>query len=462
MVSESETQTAMTTVRFSWGWHKRLTNRISSLLRNVRPQRINASRYDEDTFGVHSTPSATLVERHKSANARMATSSESRSKGKRRAAIRPTVLRNETSSSNVSKRRSKSIERWARSTSKNAAHDLNAARLLAERRGSETLLLPESQAGPSQPHSRPSSRGRETPTLPGGQHHNRFSFSSMKYWRPHSHKPPASQASSPLDTSSATSYSHGIEKKTGISAEITVRRSDEVLRHHGREPHHNTHDDDGMLTAARRASSWGEPIHYVEDVTSLNSGEHDLLDDDAMFIGAGGICNDPSTLVSNLPLGLTNHAPEVINNLSHSVRHPQPERLLIGASIPSVLDPSTSDHRQLRSATTSPSPLAQVVYGSQMAHSDDDDDDGDGGEEYDDDEDDDLDDDSSFFRDTHAERQAESEAFRAGLSQMYHNLEDEDSEEEVPIEVKRRRPSVSVTAASPPPLSDFSDDSPMR
>ncbi|KAH7884290.1 hypothetical protein F5I97DRAFT_1435953 [Phlebopus sp. FC_14] len=36
MVTESETRTAMTTARFSWGWHKRLTNRISSLFRGVR------------------------------------------------------------------------------------------------------------------------------------------------------------------------------------------------------------------------------------------------------------------------------------------------------------------------------------------------------------------------------------------------------------------------------------------
>jgi [calcium/calmodulin-dependent protein kinase] kinase len=67
--------------------------------------------------------------------------------------------------------------------------------------------------------------------------------------------------------------------------------------------------------------------------------------------------------------------------------------------------------------------------------------------------------DSSFFREPHADRQAESQAFQANTSLMYgEEDEDESDEETVPIEVKRRRPSVSVTATSPVHLSESSDD----
>jgi [calcium/calmodulin-dependent protein kinase] kinase len=93
--------------------------------------------------------------------------------------------------------------------------------------------------------------------------------------------------------------------------------------------------------------------------------------------------------------------------------------------------------------------LQQVAYESESSGTSEDD--------YDDL--DDFDDDSSFFRDTHRDRQAESEALQASTSLMYEGVdEDESDEETVPIEVKRRRPSVSVTATSPVPLSDFSDD----
>ena len=209
-----------------------------------------------------------------------------------------------------------------------------------------------------------------------------------------------------------------------------------MLRYHGKEFSRSVHHNNGVLSAARRASSWGEPVNYVEDVTSVNSGEQDGIDDDAMFLGAGGV--EPTTLVSNLPLGL-NQATEAINHASTVLRHPQPERLHHGPSIHICCDVPPHDsalNRHHHSTTTSPSPLHHVAYESDLNHTSE--------EEYED-----FDSDSSFFRDTRS-REHEREAFRANVSQMYEE-DAEESDEEVPIEVKRRRPSVSVTAASPPP-----------
>lgn len=338
MVTESDTRTAMTTVRFSWGWPKRLTRRISSLFKGVRPSRATSSHHDEDDFGVCSSPTI-AVERHKSASARMS-SSEFDEEGKRRGVARSVIVRND-STPNMG-RREESIERWARNASKSRAHESNIGRSPSRQREPKTLLpLDQSQPSASCSQGRSTNGGRDNVTTP--------------------------------------------------------------------------------------------------------------LPDDAMFLGAGGVCNDPSSLISsNLPLGLNQsicHSPVVL-------RHPQPERIYIAPPTSAVPDPSLHDsghsrHLPIRSATQSPSPLQQVAYESDSSGPSEDD--------YDDL--DDFDDDSSFFRDTHRDRQAESEALQASTSLMYDGVdEDESDEETVPIEVKRRRPSVSVTAASPVPLSDFSDD----
>ncbi|KIJ04938.1 hypothetical protein PAXINDRAFT_183024 [Paxillus involutus ATCC 200175] len=463
VVTENETRTAMTTAKFTWGWHRRLTNRISSLFRNVRTPRPSSSRNrqdddnDDDNIGVHSLPSSVVVERHKSSNTRLA-GPDMREKQKRRRGARSVILRNE-STPNMARRREQSIERWARSASKGPPQDPNSnvAHGTVSRRASETLPSGENRphlvvgsSHSSKTQSRPSSRERAQVSEPS---RHRFSLSSMKYWRPRSsHK--TSQASSPLNTSSGTSISQGNPPEPGPSADIMARRSDEVLRHHDKGSLRNGDELCGTFTAARRASSWGEPMNYVEDVTSLNSGDHEGLDDDTMFLGAGGIAKEPTTLVSNLPWGL-NQATEAISLPPPALRHPQPERLYIGPSVHPSCDTSPHDsthNRHLRSTTASPSPLHLVTYESDLNQTSED--------EYDED----LDSDSSFFRDTHRQRQRE--AIRPSASLMYEDADEEESDEEtVPIEFKRRRASVSATAASPPPphpLSDFSDDARSR
>ncbi|KAF8554445.1 kinase-like protein [Imleria badia] len=450
MVTENETRTAMTTARFTWGWHKRLTNRISSLFRTVRtPRSSRRNDEDENNTGVQSLPAIVAVGRHKSAAARL----PGPEKRKKRI-VRSVVQRND-STPNMDRSREKSIERWARSAANASSQDpnSNSARLASgPRRGSGTLnppgeIHPRSTANSSHStgsQTRPSSRGKDgssTPLPENGRSPHRFSLTSV--WHPHSAHKTASQASSPQDSSSGVSIFQEDALKPGPSMDILARRSDEVLRHHGRECLQSVHHDHGLLTAARRASSWGDPINYVEDVTSLNSGEQDGIDDDAMFLGAGGV--EPTTLVSNLPLGI-NQATEAINHASTVLRHPQPERLHLAPSVHICCDvpPHDSTPNRHHRSTTSPSPLHHVAYESDLNHTSE--------EEYED-----LDSDSSFFRDTRG-REHEREAFRANASQMYEEDDEESEEEMIPIEFKRRRPSVSVTAATPPPLLDLSDD----
>ncbi|KAI6025444.1 hypothetical protein EDC04DRAFT_240088 [Pisolithus marmoratus] len=340
------------------------------------------------------------------------------------------------------------------------------------RHGSDALVSSREMHGASctQPSSGRNSEGTTiaVPSSVGERTRHRFSLSSMKYWRSSSRRT-TSQTSSPLDTSSVgSSLGKAPQQSASTDVNITLRRSEEVLRRHGREcMPSGTHDPcEGGLTAARRASSWGDPMNYAEEVTSLTSGEHDGLDEDALFLGAGGVCNDPSTLVSNSSIGFSHVA-------DGALRHPQPERLHIepgigvrrvsheslshcdasaGTTTTPGSGPSSSQSRQsqLRSATTSPSPLHQVAYESGVDQAS-------GGDDYDDD----LasDSDSSFFRDRHQEREEQAALLRSRVNRLYLDDEDDEDDEDAPIEVRRRRPLVSVTATSaPPPASEFSDE----
>lgn len=479
MVTDKETEKAMTTMRFSWGWHKRLTHGISSLLRNVRPKRISPSRPrrhgdDENQFGVNSSPAITFVQ-PKPASMRTSTH-EGRAKSKRRLVMHSTTLHND-STPNIAQGHQGSMEKKMKSLKIRPSQppsDPNVSRLTS-RRGSDALFPSRDMHGASctRPSSSRNSEGTTIiiPSPAEERTRHRFSLSSMKYWRSSPHRT-TSQASSPLDTSSVGSSQDKAPQQTvSTDVNITLRRSEEVLRHHRREcMPGGAHDScEGGLTAARRASSWGEPTNYAEEVTSLTSGEHDGLDEDALFLGAGGVCNDPSTLVSNLSLGFSHVA-------EGTLRHPQPERLHIGPGIgvrhvsheslshydagvgatatpgPGPSSSSQSRQSQLRSATTSPSPLHQLAYESGVEEAS-------GGEGYDDDLDSDSD--SSFFRDKHQRREEQATLLRSQVNRSYSDDEgeEESDEEDAPIEVRRRRPSVLLAATSPlPPLSDFSDE----
>jgi [calcium/calmodulin-dependent protein kinase] kinase len=193
------------------------------------------------------------------------------------------------------------------------------------------------------------------------------------------------------------------------------RRSEEAFHHH--KTAHSSHDN-GPLTAARRASSWGEnSADFVEEVTSLNSDDHEI-DEDAMLFGAGGICNDRSELTVS---------PRLDMGYGSSPRQ-RPDRSFVAQATTDSHDCPTTRHPLARSHNTSP--LTQIAYGSEGGHM------AISGGNVDDEFDDDY---SSSVED-----------FGESMGGL-----DEDSDEDVPpIEVRRR------FLASPPPSSPESDDGP--
>ena len=190
------------------------------------------------------------------------------------------------------------------------------------------------------------------------------------------------------------------------------RRSEEALRHHPTVQHETC-----ALTAARRASSWGDnPTDFMEEVASLNSEEPDL-DDKDMILGAGGICND---------LSFVTPGPQGIPIEQATSRQPQPMRTF-GYGSPPLMDATMRGHGFLR-YPHSASPLAQVAYESESSPGDDQEDDDDFDEMY-----------SSSLEDFDEPQEGE----------------DSDEDEDVaPIEFRRRLP------ASPPPQSESSGDEP--
>jgi hypothetical protein len=370
----------MSTLHFKWGWGKRLAGHVSSLLRiRPRPSPLSPSRplHNANEAGDDRTSPRPArnrpVARAKSLGASSRLSSR-RDKGKRRADMTPIP--------GVVTGRSKSIERWPMSNQSNK-------RSRKIRRGSETHLAPPQpfQSG-STPHS--------SSTLVHGDDRlrSRITLSSIWRWRPR-YSP---HATSPVETRRPTS--RNMYPRSGVQsttlADSFSRRSADSLRHSG-----TAQTLTGTLTAARRASSWGEnPTDFLEEVASLNSEEPDL-DESAMILGAGGVCNDLCIVSPNMP-GISAEP----SGSSSNPWQPQPTRTFGYGSPPGFL-------RYPHSA----SPLAQVAYESESSPVDDDDDD-------------DLD-----------------EMYSSSLEEFDEPIgsEESDEDEEVtPLEVRRR-------IASPPP-----------
>lgn len=240
----------------------------------------------------------------------------------------------------------------------------------------------------------------------------------------------------------------------------------------------------GKLTKAMRAASWTGPefahARPSEDMTSLYSGERveDMLDDDTLLLGAGGVAHSPvpsvpnSALLSTVSSANSLGAPATMS-AAHAIMSRNPE----GASEvagPSQQDPGVSRsaaavaNAQARLRTTSPLAQAsfnhsEVSVASSISY-------------------DSADDSSSFFTPPTAGRprrdreivfeedvdvplrelidddddadvadSAESFDPHPSTSQMYQE-EDEESEdeEEMPLEVRTRRPSASAADMSPP------------
>jgi [calcium/calmodulin-dependent protein kinase] kinase len=164
--------------------------------------------------------------------------------------------------------------------------------------------------------------------------------------------------------------------------------------------------------------------------------------------GAGGVANEPA--YGTPTSGAFPSAAAAASAVPSAPRQAQPERSLRNNPIPAAADSALQDinfSRQIhiRSQTASPSPLAHVTYRSDV----------DLGRTFCDEGSDDSLSYGEIVQSTHYQGSSHPDAPPAGSSQIYETIEDEGSDEEnMPIEVRRRRPSVAIAAASPSPPVD--------
>lgn len=280
-MSLDETSDAMSAVHFRWQWGQ-ITRRISSLLRTVRPQRSRDRMPDsDDARGVSSSEPHPRIGRPKSGAVSPTQEPHAASlpggvyrgdKGKWRAEPRGPVSKSS---------RSKSIERWpadkGHSSSTSAVSAPHA--IPKARRGSETILVHQTQDESSQLDPTGSDRPR-----------TRFAFFSMSHWRPNKYP---SQGPSPSQTTAASSVDANLQAQAlGPMSHVNraTRRSEEAFRHYRSGGGGTSHD--GPLTAARRASSWGQgdqPAEFAEVASMKSVGR--ILNDHDMNVGAGGVSN---------------------------------------------------------------------------------------------------------------------------------------------------------------------------
>ncbi|KAH8983427.1 kinase-like domain-containing protein [Lactarius hatsudake] len=305
-ITEDAISDAVSPIRFRW--RQRLTNRLTSFLRTVRPKRSFRSadgHSDSDDVGVRSLPSVRINRfstRHdtsrrtgaqqpnvshtrshpvqsSSRSLREAPASHTRSETHHRQM--PSSSRSLTHRSVVdisSPPRSKSSDTRPQASSSGSASHANKG--LEKRRGSVSHLVPTDRHAASL-HSNATSPDEPRPR-------SRFSLSSLRWRRG---DPPAST------TPSATT-------STPATPPMPSREPSGSTFQPGPEPapaapvHVETDSD---AAPAMRASSWGDVGEYgrllrAHEAASMHSGagEYDEpLDLDVVVVGAGGVANGP-------------------------------------------------------------------------------------------------------------------------------------------------------------------------
>jgi [calcium/calmodulin-dependent protein kinase] kinase len=418
MVTDMETRSALSDVHLRQGWHQRWIHRISTILHTVRSHRSTRSfgQTPDEKFGSDSAPHI-WGDRHKqdkhhgSAKRKKGKKADHKDKGK--AVVTP----------DKGKGRAKNRPKTARNESGSTAVSTSAGRA---RRGSDSLVVPgrvENASHSQETSSLTSSRIGDDFSINRKQRSDRtlarFFPERWLHQQPSSHESTPPNASTSTLSSSAESYFHRQPHGSGGSTE--------------------TIDDTGRFSPVRfapRAASVPE-LTDMEDVLSINSGRDCDLDWDAIMLGAGGVANGP---VYGTPARLT-AAVAAASNVASTSRQSQSDRLLIGNSTSAIADPTSYDTifaRQAQIRSQAASPLVHMAYGSNVEHDN----------AYEDGSDDSL----SYGEVVEGHYQGGSypDVPSTTSSEIYEEDEGEDSEEEnAPIEVRRRRPSVAVTTASP-------------
>lgn len=237
--------------------------------------------------------------------------------------------------------------------------------------------------------------------------------------------------------------------------DLTARRSEDAFQQSRNRTANNA------FSIAMRAASWGEVGEYGrsgEDRASIYSGERpeEQLDADILLVGAGGIAQSPvpsvpsgvlSTVSSTVSLG-----PPVLS-AAQAILHRAD-----GAESPSVGDPALQDpnvlQRQGQYRSHATSPLAQSLYSDSREHLVR----GSSPSPYDDSA---LTSSSSSSSSSGSRTPSSDTDLHPGMSQMYQEEDEEsESEENVPLEVRTRRPSWSTNdrPSSPPRRPDIASE----
>ncbi|KAG6845245.1 hypothetical protein H0H87_011980 [Tephrocybe sp. NHM501043] len=284
-VSADETSDAMSTIRFQWNWNT-VARRVSSLFRRSREQKNDSSRGQ-----VKSDPHV-RIRRHQSArfpDDSFSSNSHKQDKGKQRAELQPPKSERYV--------RSKSTEPWPIAGSASATRSTSAIqspRDTKPRRGSATLSERLNKTSIVSTSAVASEKPRA-----------RFAhLFNIKQWRPNKYLPQsnANASTQSMAVPSPSSHAHS-------SPAAVTRRSEEVLRHYRTEAQD---PGNGLLTADRRASSWGQGDHSTEfaEAVSLTSS-YEFMERNAA-VASSGIYGDR----------LTPRTPRLTTNLSPSSTSP--------------------------------------------------------------------------------------------------------------------------------------------
>ncbi|KAI0052316.1 kinase-like protein [Auriscalpium vulgare] len=452
-LTEDAISEAVSPLRFRWT--KRLTNRISSMLRTVRPQRSFRSTGDrsDDELGVQSAPSATMSKYSKPSGS-IRGARHSLRKPRSQMHKRPSSSRHGSynrSAVDVSTRRVKNdiVPLSPASASSGAIHTAVRQPVTTRRGSASHLAPPEAFQRSISP-----TYGEENADRPA-RPKSRFSLSSLKQWgvkRSVTYGPGPHEASTSSTTivsgPSRQNSSGHTSALTGSILGTPTLSSDEASPLTGTYTRHPF----SPVSNPQRASSWGDVGEYgrqAEDVTSMHSGDReDGVPEDVLFVGAGGVALYPLPPTPNgvmsvsvppvPPFSRLDATPSIVDAptltaVPLDLLHPVTGRDPASAPDPAMHDAGFSRHS---SRIHAPSPLVQLSYSSEEL----------------DQEDDIYDDDSSSDFFARASDDLDVGDHRPTASEIFDDDADTDDDDSMPIEVRRRRPSKSV-----PPDSDVED-----
>ncbi|EKM58653.1 uncharacterized protein PHACADRAFT_159755 [Phanerochaete carnosa HHB-10118-sp] len=314
----------------------------------------------------------------------------------------------------------------------------------------DTLRVPARSSRVSSPQRSPSVQSPSTPHMSEltQEDRPRSRLSLLVRWminKPASWAPSQQASTSTLPSGAVSPSSIASGSRPTHTRDLTQRRSEDAFN---RVSSHN----DGSLTQAMRAASWGEVDGYrsrpSEDMASLYSDHgEDGPDEDTYLVGFGGVAQSPVSTVPSAVLSTVSS----LGSLGSAVPMSAAQILLQraegsgSADLSSVPDLAARDavlvrHAQVRAHATSP-----------LSHR--------ASEE-------DLDPQSPTFEDSDGEsdvtgdRTPSEQDFAPNTSVMYQEADEESDEEEpAPLEVKTRRPSWSVhSRPSSPRRSDIGQE----